>query len=136
VGEGITLGEYSFTFDDLRMVDSPDDREAIGGVLSLYKNDEFLKKLYPRKEFFNSGMSVTLPGVRSTLEDDFYVILHEFEIGPTSSATFKVFHNPLINWLWIGTFVLLVGTTVAAWPHPEPQEIRKKSPMVRGTMKP
>jgi len=34
----------------------------------------------------------------------------------SEGATFKVFLNPLINWLWIGSGVLVFGTLVALWP--------------------
>jgi cytochrome c-type biogenesis protein CcmF len=40
---------------------------------------------------------------------------------PVSSngATFKIYVNPLVNWLWIGSFVFLFGILVAAWPDKE-----------------
>jgi len=34
-------------------------------------------------------------------------------------ATFKIYLNPLVNWLWIGSLVFLVGIVIAAWPRPE-----------------
>ena len=131
VGGEITLGDYSITYDNLEQEDIPGVRTTTKAVLSLYKNDEYLGELYPKKDVFitlgRPGQSVTLPGVRRTLEDDFYVILVAWETLSTQQATFKLYRNPLVNWLWIGTFVLLVGTTLAAWPHPEPEEIRQRT---------
>jgi cytochrome c-type biogenesis protein CcmF len=37
-------------------------------------------------------------------------------------ATFKVFVNPLVNWLWIGSLLFLVGIIFAAWPDQDPAE--------------
>ncbi|HNB54341.1 MAG TPA: hypothetical protein PK530_20510, partial [Anaerolineales bacterium] len=37
----------------------------------------------------------------------------------TQAATFKVYHNPVVNWVWMGGFVFILGTLVAAWPDKE-----------------
>jgi len=59
--------------------------------------------------------------VRSTWEDDLYVILVDWLPVSSQGATFKVYHNPLINWLWLGGLVFLLGTMVAAWPDKDPE---------------
>jgi cytochrome c-type biogenesis protein CcmF len=64
---------------------------------------------------------MTIPGVRSTMEDDFYVLLVDWQPVSTVGATFKVYHNPLVNWLWLGGFVFILGTLVAAWPDKDPE---------------
>jgi cytochrome c-type biogenesis protein CcmF len=62
---------------------------------------------------------MTIPGVRSTLEEDFYVLLVGWEPIGLGGATFKVYHNPLVNFVWMGGLIFILGTTVAAWPNPE-----------------
>jgi cytochrome c-type biogenesis protein CcmF len=62
---------------------------------------------------------MTIPGVRSTWEDDFYVVLVDWQPVTSQSATFKVYHNPLVNWLWMGSLIFILGTLVAAWPERE-----------------
>jgi len=59
---------------------------------------------------------MTIPAKRSTLADDLYVILAGLD-GRGETATFKAYINPLVNWLWIGGFVFILGTLVAAWPR-------------------
>src|SRR3989304_3843190 len=70
---------------------------------------------------------MTIPGVRSTLEDDFYVRLVAWEQIGSQSATFKIYHNPLVNFVWFGGLVFILGTLVAAWPgrgsEPAPRRI-------------
>ncbi|MBW2389145.1 MAG: hypothetical protein JRG89_11995 [Deltaproteobacteria bacterium] len=41
------------------------------------------------------------------------------EVEPDGSATFKVHRNPLVNWLWIGAGIAIVGSIFIMWPHPE-----------------
>jgi cytochrome c-type biogenesis protein CcmF len=65
---------------------------------------------------------MTIPGNHSTLTEDFYVLLVTWEELSLSSATFKIYLNPLINWIWAGGLIFVVGTLVAAWPEVEERE--------------
>jgi cytochrome c-type biogenesis protein CcmF len=55
------------------------------------------------------------------MSGDLYVVLVNWEGVSTLSAPFKVYYNPLVNWLWLGAFVFIAGTLVAAWPDAEPE---------------
>jgi cytochrome c-type biogenesis protein CcmF len=55
------------------------------------------------------------------MEDDFYVILVDWQPVSTGGATFKVYHNPLVNWMWLGGFMIILGVIVAIWPDKEPE---------------
>jgi cytochrome c-type biogenesis protein CcmF len=76
---------------------------------------------------------MTIPGVRSTMEDDFYVILVGWEPIAAQGATFKVYHNPLVNFLWLGGIVFILGTLVAAWPARDLAAGQRKAPANRVT---
>ena len=52
----------------------------------------------------------SIPSVYSTLREDVYVILTAIEAD--GSATIKLYRNPLVNWIWVGTTVLLFGGIV------------------------
>jgi cytochrome c-type biogenesis protein CcmF len=55
--------------------------------------------------------------------DDLYVILVDWQPILASGATFKVYHNPLVNWLWLGSIMLILGSVVAAWPDKDPEYV-------------
>lgn len=119
-GESVTLAGYTVTYQSLAEFDVADGRNVARAVLSVSKNGKDLGELYPRRDFYyDSQQPMTIPGVRSTIEDDLYVILVNWEQISSRGATFKVFHNPLINWLWIGGILLVIGSLIAAWPDPE-----------------
>ena len=59
---------------------------------------------------------MTIPGMRATLKDDLYVVLVNWEPISTVEATFKVFHNPLVTWLWVGSGLFIFGAIVAILP--------------------
>ncbi len=121
-GGEITLGDYTMRFDSLAVFDT-DDRNVARSVVSVYKDGEYVGEYYPRRDYYyEAQQSMTIPGVRSTMEDDFYMLLVDWEAISSAGVTFKVFHNPLINWLWLGGFVFIFGTMVAAWPDKDPEQ--------------
>ena len=64
---------------------------------------------------------MTIPGQRSTLQDDLYILLVDWQPASAAGATFKIYHNPLVNWLWIGCLLFIVGLLAAAWPDKDPE---------------
>ncbi len=123
-GGEITLRNYTMRYDSLAFFDTPDNRNVARAVVSVYKNGKYVGELHPRRDFFyDSQQPMTIPGVRSTVEDDFYVLLVDWMPISSEGATFKVFHNPLVNWLWWGAWVFIIGTLVAAWPDNDPEAV-------------
>ncbi len=83
----------------------------------MYQGKHYLGDLYPRIDYYaTEQQNMTIPGDRSTLKDDLYIILVDWQPTSTSGATFKIFVNPLVNWLWIGAILFLFGIIIAAWP--------------------
>jgi len=86
--------------------------------LALYREGEPLATMVPEKRmYWLEQQPASIPSVYSTLREDLYVILTAIETD--GSATFKVYRNPLVNWIWIGGFVFVLGTLAVMWPHPE-----------------
>jgi cytochrome c-type biogenesis protein CcmF len=52
----------------------------------------------------------------STLQTDLYVI-YEGKNPDTDKPIIKVFINPLMNWIWIGVGIVVLGTFVALVPN-------------------
>ncbi len=119
VGDTIELAGYTIQYDDLAQFTHEDGRFVTRAELTLFKGGEELGKLAPRFDIYPDGQPMTIPGVRSTVVDDVYVILVNWEGITASSTPFKVYHNPLVKWVWIGGFVFVFGILVAAWPEKE-----------------
>ncbi|MBI4730813.1 MAG: heme lyase CcmF/NrfE family subunit [Chloroflexi bacterium] len=118
-GESLDISGYTVRYDSLAQFDHTDGRYVTRAVLSVFKDGEFLQEIYPRYDLYPSGQPMTIAGVRTTLADDLYVVLVNWEDVSTALAPFKVYHNPLINWLWIGSILFIIGYLVAAWPEKE-----------------
>jgi cytochrome c-type biogenesis protein CcmF len=132
-GERLSLGDYSVEYESLSEFEAGDGRLVDRAVLNLYEGDQFVRQLYPRRDYYyESQQAMTIPGLHSTLEGDVYVLLVEWEPLNAESITIKIYHNPLLNWLWIGGMVFVVGTMIAAWPEPEALDLRQRAPAASG----
>jgi cytochrome c-type biogenesis protein CcmF len=83
------------------------------------ETDRLLGQVEPHRNIYhkNPEMPTSEVGLRMTLVEDVYVVLNGWEDGG-ASATFTIYVNPLTVWMWIGGIVLVIGTLIAAWPHP------------------
>ena len=126
-GEQMTLGRYVITYDALSVFDTADGKNVARAVVTVYKDGRQVGELYPRRDYYYASQQpMTIPGVRSTLEDDLYVILVDWQPIGTQGATFKVYHNPLVNFVWGGGLIFILGTLVAAWPERDPESARQR----------
>ncbi|RJP47186.1 MAG: heme lyase CcmF/NrfE family subunit [Anaerolineaceae bacterium] len=123
VGESLRLQGYELVYRDIAQWD---DRSTnvnyTRAVMEVYKNDQLVTKLHPRTDYYyEAQQNMTIPGVRSTMADDVYVLLVDWEPASAIGATFKLYINPLVNWLWVGSLLFLVGVIIAAWPEKDPE---------------
>lgn len=116
-GQELQLPPYTMEYERLDIFDTPDDRNVARAIVLVKKDGRVVDEIYPRRDYYyDSRQQVTIPGVRSTLLDDFYTILVDWKAVTSEGATFKVYHNPLVKWLWIGGWVIIVGVVVASLP--------------------
>ncbi len=123
-GERLQLGGYEIEFVSLIEFQTDDGRLVDRAVVDVYRAGSYVTQLYPRQDFyFESGQPMTISGLHNTWESDVYVLLVGWEPLSGQKATFKVYLNPLVNWVWTGGLVFILGTLVAAWPERETVEL-------------
>jgi cytochrome c-type biogenesis protein CcmF len=126
--QSIQLAGYTMTFKELQEFDLLDARGApmqnvTRATVDVHQNGQYLTTLYPRRDYYyDSEQPMTIPGVRSTMQDDFYILLVDWQPMSNIGATFKVYHNPMVNWLWFGSAIFILGTFIAAWPEKDPEK--------------
>jgi cytochrome c-type biogenesis protein CcmF len=116
-GESVELGPYTMRYDQVSEARAVDDRSMIVADVTVFRDDKAITTLRPRRDFFTSGSPMSIAGVHSTIESDFYVLLTHWE---GNEVTFRIYNNPLINFVWWGSYLLVIGTLIAAWPDHEP----------------
>jgi cytochrome c-type biogenesis protein CcmF len=68
------------------------------------------------EEFALSDQAVGSPAVRSTLAQDIYITLASVPGTGKGPVAVGVIVEPLVMWLWLGGFVVLLGAGLALWP--------------------
>jgi cytochrome c-type biogenesis protein CcmF len=109
LGESLTLDGYTIRFDELSQFPYEDGRTITRAVVSLTQGNKQLGDLNPRYDLYPNGETVSIAGVHSSLASDIYVVLVNWENISGNQAPFKVYHNPLVAWLWIGSGVFILG---------------------------
>lgn len=113
--ENFDLGRYHIKF--ARMTFGKDDaKEWMGSDLEVYLDGKLVHKLHPEKRLYTTHEQPTTEvALLSTWRDDLYVVLAGYD-NEKGSATFSVYVNPLVRWLWIGGWVMALGTVLAFVP--------------------
>jgi cytochrome c-type biogenesis protein CcmF len=115
-GEAVEMGGYRLAFQRLRERAEPGVR-IVEAPLTLETNDGATETLYPSKNFHKHFERQPSTGVviRTTPLEDLYIVLAGWE--PDGSASFLIFVNPLVVWLWIGGLIVLFGSFITLWPE-------------------
>jgi len=120
-GDSVTMGPYRLVCRSFTQESKPNyDTEY--ALLDVYERGKKITQLAPEKRFYlASQTSSTMVALHSTLESDLYVI-YEGKNPDTDRPIIKVFLNPLMNWIWIGVAIVVMGTFLALVPS------QKKNP--------
>ncbi|NPA06918.1 MAG: heme lyase CcmF/NrfE family subunit [Chloroflexi bacterium] len=117
-GESLTLREYTIVYDGLAIFNTHDGRQVARAEVSVYKDGQKVAVLHPRQDYYiKDQQPMTIPGVYSTWGEEFYVLLVSWKPITVEGATFKVYHNPLVKWLWASPWIAILGILIAAWPE-------------------
>jgi len=127
-GESMTIKNYTLTYENMDRYET-ESKLVVTATLSVYNHGILKGTLTPEKYFHRTyEQPVTEVAIRTTLLEDLYVILIGWDEDGTTA--FKVLVNPLVNWIWIGGGVFILGGLVAFWPDqrrlPTPRKTKKK----------
>ena len=108
------MSEYTLVYEGSHQ-ETLTDGVSTWAAISAYRGRKHLAALRPRLDRYQDFEDpVPVPALFSGLREDLYVVpLGWAEDG---SLLIDVRVSPLINLLWLGAFVLLVGGLVALWP--------------------
>ena len=116
VGEQLSVGRYRIQFEGLKGSEQP-THFRVEGSFRLFNEGYEVGVLSPALKFFPTQQAPVGRAVfRSTLLEDIYLILSGFSELSQNQATLKVLVRPLMAWIWLGGFVMALGTLVAIWP--------------------
>jgi cytochrome c-type biogenesis protein CcmF len=123
IGESLKLQGYQLVYKDIAQWDDPSTSvNHTRAVVEVYKGDRLLTELHPRTDYYyEAQQNMTIPGLLPSLTDDVYLLLVNWEPASSAGTTFKLYVNPLVNWLWIAIPIFLIGILIAVWPDKDPE---------------
>jgi cytochrome c-type biogenesis protein CcmF len=129
-GDVVEVGRFRLAYTGLEERREPGVR-IVEGRMAIESGDRLVGLLTPDKRFhrnFERQPSSNV-AIRTSALEDLYVVLVGWE--QDGAASFLIFVNPLVVWLWIGGLVALGGTLVSLWPASRAQPAELARP-VRG----
>ncbi|HET6613004.1 MAG TPA: heme lyase CcmF/NrfE family subunit [Kofleriaceae bacterium] len=116
VGEHFSVRGYEFIYHGLEIT-SDDHKTAVTANVTLLEDGDKIDDLVPAKWRYvkQPEEPTTEVSITARLSEDIYLVLTGFE-PEKGVANFRVYINPLVDWVWIGFFVLMLGTAICLLP--------------------
>jgi len=116
-GDKIEIGRYTLVSKAYTEDDNANYRSR-AALLDVYRNGKFLTQLNPEERRFKASgeQPVHIVANHSTLREDLYVTFQGLN-EQSGHPIVKAIINPLVNWIWIGVLVIVLGTGMALVPN-------------------
>jgi cytochrome c-type biogenesis protein CcmF len=119
-GQRLNVGSYVLRYDKLGKYNDR-NREVFVATLAVFKDGQPLGTIRPEKRYYvNADEPTTEVSLRSTLLEDLYVTMPK--IGKNNAVTLRVAVNPLLVWVWIGGFLMVIGGVISIIPKRKRKE--------------
>jgi cytochrome c-type biogenesis protein CcmF len=115
-GEALQISGYELKCEGLTEGDTPNYTYSIA-TMKVFKNGQLLTTMKPEKRLYKASQQPTSEvALRTSLREDLYVV-YKGQSDDGSKAVIQVYVNPLVQWLWIGGMVVVLGTGMAMLPN-------------------
>ena len=110
-GDAVEVAGYTLTFRGVSETAGPNYR-AVTGRFDLERGGRVLAALRPEKRDYPAERSQTTEAaIHTTWLADIYAVLGERT--STGAWTARLYHNPLVPWIWVGAIVMAAGGAVS-----------------------
>ena len=122
-GDKMNIGSYQLVCRSFTQDDSP-NQESEWALIDVYQNGKFIRQMSPQRIFYKaSRQASTKPDIDQGFKEDLYIVYEgQNEKG---QPVIKAHVNPMVMWIWIGAWVMILGTALAlVEPAPVPVTVR------------
>ena len=110
VGDSFTLGDYTFKMNSVEQ-STQSNRIATAGIFDVYKNNRYVGEVKPAMYYYpKQDQDVTKPYVKTFGLDDIYMAAQGIS---SDRETLKIKVIPLMNAIWYGSTLIMIGTILA-----------------------
>jgi cytochrome c-type biogenesis protein CcmF len=120
--QSMEVGDYTLRYDEMKRFKDR-NRDIYAAVLTIFKDGNNLGKIMTEKRFYSKADNPTTEvAVRSTLLEDLYITMPAFGTEKWE-ITLDAAVNPLMIWVWIGSFIMLLGGVISIIPRLRKKEV-------------
>ena len=125
VGDTVNVGGYDFRLRNLARLQGP-NYQAVRADIEVTMNGAPVAMMHPEKRAFTTAQSVTSEtAIDRSIFRDLYLALGD-EVG-NGAWTVRVYHKPLVNWIWGGALLMALGGAFAVSDRRYALAARKES---------
>lgn len=123
VGQEEHVGNYRIKLSGLSEAERSNHYAFIANLRITDSRGNFIANLRPEKRIYNHRnpdpnrqQPHSELDIYSTMIRDIYSVFSGVD-KENQTAFLKIMINPLVNWVWIGGYILIIGTMIALWPR-------------------
>jgi cytochrome c-type biogenesis protein CcmF len=110
-GDTMNIGNYTLVCRSYTQDDNP-NQFTEWALMDVYRNGQPVTTLSPQRIFYKASQQAsTKPDIWTTFKEDLYLVYE----GQNEKAQpiLKAHLNPMVVWIWIGAWIIIVGTGLA-----------------------
>jgi cytochrome c-type biogenesis protein CcmF len=112
IGDTVTAGSYEFRLDNISQLRGP-NYQAVRADIQVTKGGAPVSVMHPEKRAFTASQNVTSEtAIDRSIWRDLYLSLGD-QVEGGGAWTVRVYHKPLINWIWGGALLMAIGGAFA-----------------------
>jgi cytochrome c-type biogenesis protein CcmF len=113
IGDTVTAGSYEFRLDNISQLRGP-NYQAVRADIQVSSGGAVVGTMHPEKRAFMASQNVTSEtAIDRSIWRDLYLSLGDQVEGGGGAWTVRVYHKPLINWIWGGALLMAIGGAFA-----------------------
>jgi cytochrome c-type biogenesis protein CcmF len=107
IGDTVNVAGYQFRLNNLAKIQGP-NYQAVRANIEVTSDGSPVAMMHPEKRAFTAAQNVTSEtAIDRSILRDLYVSLGD-EVGG-GAWTVRVYHKPLVNWIWGGALLMAIG---------------------------
>ena len=125
-GDKMTIGPYTLVCRSYTDDDAP-NYASEWAIMDVYKGGKQIDTMTPVRRFYKASQQTsTMPDIRSGLNEDLYLVFEGLN-QDNGHPIIKAHLNALVMWIWMGVWIMLIGTALALIPN-APAPVRVTAP--------
>jgi cytochrome c-type biogenesis protein CcmF len=116
-GQVVDFAGYHLRYDGLTTAEQPQRTVLTARLGVTDPSGHPARSLNPRLNLYPAASEpIGSPSIDRGVVWDLYASVIGLQDNG-GSATFRLYRNPGVNWLWLGALVMVLGGTMAGWPR-------------------